>query len=479
MRAEQKQGAMATKSARTTKAFVIRVIVVLTMLFISGPTAGYFLIYQPLREAVETNLISNFAQLGAVKHNSFQEASRQYRYRSQLVSDRAMIRRAMESYLDGQMDYEELQAYAEERYEDFVSTFPNLLHTTRYIGDEPLVFYFGEGNEGLSPPLPPSHQANQQHTAIQYHGGRVTLFITSPVRATTGEVIGHDFLAFDVSEALQMLSDESSWVTLLPADAFGAKAPLFTENSASVHLVDDQYSWTVPLSDSLLFVSTTEASSLLASLHKIRTHIIVNFLLLYVALILIIVFYIVRFAQRELLMRDIDQGVFTKAISDAKIDYLTAIGNRRSAEELLGDCFERFAQAGMQPPIILFDIDGFKAINDTFGHAVGDEVLIAITQAVLTLIGDRGHLFRWGGDEFLLIAADHPIADSEIVARAVLEAVGQVIITVEEGKIHPTISMGISAFSGEDYSYLDAVARADRKMYQAKSGMGNSYELAL
>jgi diguanylate cyclase (GGDEF)-like protein len=158
---------------------------------------------------------------------------------------------------------------------------------------------------------------------------------------------------------------------------------------------------------------------------------------------------------------------------------LTAIGNRRCAEEVLNDFYARFGISGEQPPVILFDIDGFKAINDSFGHATGDDVLISITQAVLLLIGDAGHLFRWGGDEFLLIASAKSIVESETVARQVLSTVGRLTIKAEDGEIKPTISMGISTFASEDQSYLDAVARADRMMYQAKSGLGNSYELAL
>lgn len=479
MQRQQNADLLATKSARTTRAFVNRVIIVLLILFTSGPIAGYFLIYQPLREAVETNLISNFAQLGVVKHNSFREAIRQYLNRSQLVSDRAMIRRAMESYIDGQMGFEELQVYSAERYEDFVSSFNQLIFTNRYIGDEFLLSFTNDDAKPSHVPFGLPTVRDKQRAMLDYDDGAVTLYIYSPVRSSLGKVIGYDILAFDFSENLMVLSDESSWVDLLPAQAFDRQEPLIIDGDANVYLEGDQYVWTYPLSDKLIFAIGTEAKTLLQSLNKLRTHIIVNTLIVYAALIFIIVFYIVRYARQELLLRDIDQGVFTKAISDAKIDYLTAIGNRRCAEEVLNDFYARFGISGEQPPVILFDIDGFKAINDSFGHATGDDVLISITQAVLLLIGDAGHLFRWGGDEFLLIASAKSIVESETVARQVLSTVGRLTIKAEDGEIKPTISMGISTFASEDQSYLDAVARADRMMYQAKSGLGNSYELAL
>jgi diguanylate cyclase (GGDEF)-like protein len=238
----------------------------------------------------------------------------------------------------------------------------------------------------------------------------------------------------------------------------------------------DYYYWIATINEDLYFTSVKKGENLLKPLNSISMHILATTILVYVVLVLLVLFYVVRFARKEMKILEIDQGIFKKAVTEAKVDYLTKIGNRRSAEEALNNYFKIFQKDYSVFPIILFDIDNFKYINDTYGHFAGDKVIISIVDEVINCIEEKATLYRWGGDEFILIANNLAEEQADPFAKEILNVIGKMVIEVGEYKIKPTISMGISIFCTEDQYYLDVVERADQAMYQAKSSMGNRFQ---
>ena len=143
-------------------------------------------------------------------------------------------------------------------------------------------------------------------------------------------------------------------------------------------------------------------------------------------------------------------------------DSLTGIYNRGRFEHVLGLWIKNTRRAPLS--MILFDIDNFKAINDRFGHTMGDQVLLGITEIVSAHIRDQDMLARWGGEEFVILFSNtHLEKASELAER--LRRMVEITPFATVGKV--TISIG-AAESRQGETFTEFVSRADAKMYEAK-----------
>jgi diguanylate cyclase (GGDEF)-like protein len=145
-------------------------------------------------------------------------------------------------------------------------------------------------------------------------------------------------------------------------------------------------------------------------------------------------------------------------------DDLTGAYNRREVYHALHREMERSARQRKSFSIILFDVDYFKSINDTYGHIAGDNVLKEITRLVTKIIRQVDYLGRWGGEEFLIVLPDTDIQSAERLAQRLCDAIRQ---NHFEGLKQVTASFGVA-----DYRYghelEEMLHAADGAMYQAK-----------
>lgn len=154
--------------------------------------------------------------------------------------------------------------------------------------------------------------------------------------------------------------------------------------------------------------------------------------------------------------RDRMQTVQNAAFYDA----LTAIANRRAAEEHMQELY----LAGSPYTLVLFDIDHFKGVNDEYGHATGDRVLIGVAQTTQQVFRDAGLVARWGGEEFLLVLCPQPEAE----LQKLLEELRRLLKTQPFG-----LQRGITACFGVAHatpaeSPEAVIHRADTAMYFVK-----------
>lgn len=155
----------------------------------------------------------------------------------------------------------------------------------------------------------------------------------------------------------------------------------------------------------------------------------------------------------------------------ATIDELTALTNRRHMNELLAQEERRREAGGSATCIALLDIDFFKRINDSLGHAAGDDVLRAFAQAARAELREGDVLARWGGEEFLLMLPHTAAAD----ARTVLERMRMRVAGLEpcDGLAQRvSFSAGLSVWR-PDETITEAVNRADKALYGAKAAGRN------
>lgn len=159
----------------------------------------------------------------------------------------------------------------------------------------------------------------------------------------------------------------------------------------------------------------------------------------------------------------------------AEIDVLTGLANRAAFEDQLREEAARADKQGSKFAVILADLDGFKAINDSLGHKAGDRVLKQVAQAFLESGRSTDTPARLGGDEFVVLLSG--VADAE-AAKRVAEMLLHRIRLIHEGGFQVGASLGISIYPDHTTDPAEAIVLADKAMYAAKRRGKNAVSIA-
>ena len=163
-----------------------------------------------------------------------------------------------------------------------------------------------------------------------------------------------------------------------------------------------------------------------------------------------------------------------RLVHDAETDTLTGCGNRRQFEQMVSAEMSRAVRYGQQVCLLMLDIDFFKRVNDEFGHPMGDLVLVRLAELIKSQIRPSDTLFRWGGEEFVLLVPSVTQEQAGLLA----EKLRQYIASAHFPHQHTlTISIGLAAFRVSD-SFDEWMRRVDAALYQAKSNGRNRVESA-
>ncbi|MHB9098424.1 MAG: GGDEF domain-containing protein [Syntrophales bacterium] len=152
----------------------------------------------------------------------------------------------------------------------------------------------------------------------------------------------------------------------------------------------------------------------------------------------------------------------------ATTDFLTGISNNRSFFATGEREIQRARRYGRPLGVLMFDIDHFKRINDTYGHAAGDQVLVAITAACRNFLRDIDVFGRLGGEEFAILLPETDLAGGRTTAERLRSAIAKIGIEAGAATLHITISLGVSVLSPDDDQIEQVLKRADDAMYEAK-----------
>lgn len=171
--------------------------------------------------------------------------------------------------------------------------------------------------------------------------------------------------------------------------------------------------------------------------------------------------------------------VSERALKQAAMrDGLTGALNRSGFTRLAAAEIGRSAERGEAYAVLLLDLDHFKRINDTHGHAIGDEVLMGAAAAAARCLGPRDLFCRYGGEEFAALLPGASPELAAIVAERILRAVRGVTVETPAGALRPTTSIGIAGRTGADD--LGTLMRAaDIALYRAKREGRDRAEMAL
>jgi diguanylate cyclase (GGDEF)-like protein len=152
----------------------------------------------------------------------------------------------------------------------------------------------------------------------------------------------------------------------------------------------------------------------------------------------------------------------------ATTDYLTGIANLRRFSEAGKQEIQRARRYGRPLAVLMLDLDHFKQVNDTYGHAVGDGVLVSIAATFRSVLRDIDVYGRLGGEEFAILLPETDMVGGRMTAERLRLAIAETWVSENDVTLHVTVSIGVAVLSANDAG-LDAVLkRADDAMYEAK-----------
>ncbi|MDO6610332.1 EAL domain-containing protein [Shewanella sp. 1_MG-2023] len=156
-------------------------------------------------------------------------------------------------------------------------------------------------------------------------------------------------------------------------------------------------------------------------------------------------------------------------------DPLTSLPNRTLLLETLNVTIQRARVHKRHFALLFIDLDRFKNVNDSLGHAIGDQFLARVARILETVVGDRGSVARLGGDEFVIVADDIETPDqaADFVDKLLLQL--NTPVQLNEHAIHPAASIGISIYPEDGPGAEDLIRHADIAMYSAKAAGSNQW----
>jgi diguanylate cyclase (GGDEF)-like protein/PAS domain S-box-containing protein len=163
-------------------------------------------------------------------------------------------------------------------------------------------------------------------------------------------------------------------------------------------------------------------------------------------------------------------------IHSAHHDFLTGLPNRMLLSDRVNQVIALAQRHGKKVAVLFLDLDGFKHINDSLGHAVGDKLLQSIAKCLVDCVRGSDTVSRQGGDEFVVLLSEvEHSEDAAITARRMLHAVAEVH-PVGQHDLHITTSIGLSVFPDDGLDAETLIKNADTAMYQAKENGRQSFQ---
>lgn len=162
---------------------------------------------------------------------------------------------------------------------------------------------------------------------------------------------------------------------------------------------------------------------------------------------------------------------YLEALQLASHDPLTGIQNRLAMQQALGREVDLAKRQQAPLSMLIIDADHFKRFNDEFGHAFGDDVLRALANAAAATVRRSDLLFRYGGEEFVVLASHTNLQGAHLLAERIREAI-ESIVTIRGRDVRLSVSIGVAELKKEG-SAEDLFERADNAMYRAKEAGRN------
>ncbi len=171
------------------------------------------------------------------------------------------------------------------------------------------------------------------------------------------------------------------------------------------------------------------------------------------------------------LKKELDQAIRHSKDLETKLnqDPLTKVYNRRAYHKRIQNEMDRFLRYQTIFSILVLDIDFFKKVNDTYGHAIGDKCLQEIARRTAPVLRKNDMLARYGGEEFVIVMPETDATGAATVAEKIRQTIEKIEFIYKEKTIKMTVSIGVSQATPEDKVHEKVFERADAALYKAKN----------
>lgn len=165
--------------------------------------------------------------------------------------------------------------------------------------------------------------------------------------------------------------------------------------------------------------------------------------------------------------------IYTRTKYLSITDELTGLSNRRCFDNTLEKEFLRALRYNNKLTLVMFDIDHFKTVNDTYGHQCGDYILKEVANAALQTFRKTDTVFRFGGEEFVVILTETDIKQSEIPLERFRKTIETLDLTYQNQQINITVSIGACQLDQSIGNKEEFLQKADNALYDAKNSGRN------
>ena len=165
--------------------------------------------------------------------------------------------------------------------------------------------------------------------------------------------------------------------------------------------------------------------------------------------------------------------IYTRTKYLSITDELTGLSNRRCFDNTLEKEFLRALRYNNKLTLVMFDIDHFKTVNDTYGHPCGDYILKEVANAALQTFRKTDTVFRFGGEEFVVILTETDIKQSEIPLERFRKTIETLDLTYQNQQINITVSIGACQLDQSVGNKEEFLQKADNALYDAKNSGRN------
>lgn len=165
--------------------------------------------------------------------------------------------------------------------------------------------------------------------------------------------------------------------------------------------------------------------------------------------------------------------IYTRTKYLSITDELTGLSNRRCFDNTLEKEFLRALRYNNKLTLVMFDIDHFKTVNDTYGHPCGDYILKEVANAALQTFRKTDTVFRFGGEEFVVILTETDIKQSEIPLERFRKTIETLDLTYQNQQINITVSIGACQLDKSIGKKEEFLQKADNALYDAKNSGRN------
>ena len=424
------------------KYLIIFAIIILLIFF-------YFFVFQPLSSELESTLDQNFKNSVSIIELNVENEFSRFKEGAESLSSRTMIKNELAAYQAGEVSFEELQDYTADKYADGAEVLDNVIAAFRITEAEVVTAWGGKELRDYRQYFSYDNPA----TELTFIEDQCLLLVNSPILSDAEQKIGNDIVLFNLEELMEELNRQDLKSSIVKEGE--RENPGFSSNDIirdQRRILDTDYYLKAEMSKSELY----------ASVNYLSTRIIGAFSVL--LLIIILAIYKVFKDTSAEVINDLEAKV-AKITKISETDEMLAIYNRSKMIDILEKEITRTRRYDNNLSLIMYDLDRFKAINDNYGHQLGDQILIEVTEKIKDQIRKVDSLARYGGDEFMIVNPETTLDESYQLAERLRSEVKK--IETEQVK-NISCSFGVVELRPEDD--LDSLLkRADDALYQAKA----------